>query len=78
MFVPDEACNPTVARWYALKVRTRSEVIASNAVRGRGYDAMLPVWTERRKYSDRIKQVETAVFPGYLFCKFPLPTKPRF
>jgi transcription antitermination factor NusG len=75
MFVPDEGCNPTIARWYALKVRTRSEVSASNAVRGRGYDALLPVRTERRKYSDRIKPVETAIFPGYLFCKFAIANK---
>jgi transcription antitermination factor NusG len=40
------------------------------ALRARGFDPYCPIREERRRYSDRMKLVETAVFPGYLFCKF--------
>ncbi len=56
--------------WYALKVRTRSEDIAGVALRNRGYEMFTPTYRERRKYSDRMKVIETAAFPGYIFCRF--------
>jgi transcription antitermination factor NusG len=61
--------------WYALKVRTRSELLAASALRDRGYEPFSPVRTERRKYSDRIKHAEISIFPGYVFCKFGLENK---
>jgi transcription antitermination factor NusG len=59
-----------VLKWYALKVRTRPEDIAAMALRNRGYEPFSPTYPERRKYTDRMKVVETAVFPGYIFCRF--------
>jgi transcription termination/antitermination protein NusG len=56
--------------WYALKVRTGSEPVAAAGLANRGYEAFLPVYTERRRYSDRLKTVERPAFPGYLFCRF--------
>lgn len=56
--------------WFALKVRTRSEHLVSSALRGRGYDPFLPTYLDCRQYSDRIKKVQTALFPGYIFCRF--------
>lgn len=56
--------------WYALKVHTRSEPIAAAALTNRGYELFAPAFRERRKYSDRMKVVEKAAFPGYLFCRF--------
>jgi transcription antitermination factor NusG len=56
--------------WYALKVRTRSESVAALALQNRGYVSYSPVYQERRRYSDRMKAVETAAFPGYIFCRF--------
>jgi hypothetical protein len=50
--------------WYALKVRTRSERVAVNALRNRGYEPFCPMYPERRRYSDRIKVVENVAFPG--------------
>src|SRR5262249_27136313 len=34
------------------------------------YECFLPLYTSRRRWSDRIKQVELALFPGYVFCRF--------
>ena len=56
--------------WYALKVRTGGELSAVRALQSRGYDPFCPTEKERRRYSDRMKVVETAVFPGYIFCRF--------
>lgn len=67
----DSHSNP----WYALKVRTRSEPVAATALRNRGYDPFCPIYTQRRRYCDRTKIVENAVFPGYPFCRFNLQKK---
>ena len=56
--------------WFALKVRTRSETLAASLLRTRGYDPFCPVYIERRRYCDRMKNVENPVFPGYVFCRF--------
>ncbi len=61
--------------WYALKVHTRSEDIAALALSNAGYEMFAPVYRERRKYSDRMKSVETAAFPGYIFCRFDAQNK---
>ncbi len=67
----------TDAAWFALHVRAKSEPLVSSVLRRKGFQTFSPVYLERRKYSDRIKQVETALFPGYVFCRFapadPLP-----
>jgi transcriptional antiterminator NusG len=56
--------------WFALQVRTRYEVGVANFLHGMGYDAFLPLYKCRKTWSDRIKNVETPLFPGYLFCRF--------
>ncbi|MGI8958249.1 MAG: transcription termination/antitermination protein NusG [Bryobacteraceae bacterium] len=61
--------------WYALKVRTRSELLALEGLRNKGYEPFCPTYRERRRYSDRMKVVENVAFPGYLFCRFDLRKK---
>ena len=60
----------TTAQWYALQIQSRLGNIASSALRGKGYDEFLPLYTSRRRWSDRVKQIELPLFPGYLFCRF--------
>jgi transcription antitermination factor NusG len=36
----------------------------------RGYERFVPCFLDRRRWSDRIKQVEQPLFPGYVFCRF--------
>ena len=67
--------GPQFPAWYALKVRTGGEFAAVAALRSRGFDPYCPTQKERRRYSDRMKVVETAVFPGYAFCKFDVQKK---
>ncbi len=58
------------AAWYALTVRPRHERIAAQNLRTRGFQEFLPVYRARRQWSDRIKELEVQLFPGYVFCRF--------
>jgi len=36
----------------------------------RGYESFLPLYKCRRRWSDRSKEIELPLFPGYVFCQF--------
>jgi transcription antitermination factor NusG len=56
--------------WYALRVRSRLEYTIATHLQGRDYEWFLPVYSCRRRWSDRIKEIELPLFPGYVFCRF--------
>lgn len=56
--------------WFALNTKFRYEDFVATHLRGKGYEVFLPVYTARRRWSDRVKEVEVPLFPGYLFCRF--------
>jgi transcription antitermination factor NusG len=56
-------------RWYAFSVIPRKEKVTSQTLRAKGYEEFLPLYTEKRPWSDRIKAVELPLFPGYVFCR---------
>ena len=56
--------------WYALQLRTRFEKVVAMHLRGKGYEEFLPTYTSRRHWSDRVREIELPLFPGYIFCKF--------
>jgi transcription antitermination factor NusG len=56
--------------WFALQTRCRYENFVANHLRGSGYELFLPVYKCRRHWSDRIKEFELPLFPGYVFCRF--------
>jgi transcription antitermination factor NusG len=59
-----------IFRWYALQIRSRWEVNTAELLRGKGLETLLPTYTTKRKWSDRLKVVESPLFPGYVFCRF--------
>jgi transcription antitermination factor NusG len=63
-----ETCN--VFPWFALQVRTRQEASVAQQLNGQGYERFLPLYKVRKRWSDRIKEVNAPLFPGYLFCRF--------
>jgi transcription antitermination factor NusG len=67
---PTEESGGTQYPWYALRVRARYEKSVAALLRGKGYDPLLPLYTCKRRWSDRFKQMELPLFPGYLFCRF--------
>jgi transcription antitermination factor NusG len=56
--------------WYAVHVRSRFEYATSSALRDRGYESFLPVYRSKRAWSDRVKELDMPLFPGYVFCRF--------
>ena len=63
-------CQMVNSGWYGVRVRAKSESQVSNALSARGFKAFLPTQHVRRRWSDRVKNVEVPLFPGYLFCRF--------
>ena len=51
-------------------MRSRYERIVATFLKNQGYKWFLPLYKARRRWSDRIKEVEAPLFPGYLFCRF--------
>jgi transcription antitermination factor NusG len=58
-------------RWYALEVRRRCEKNTAALLAAKGFDDYLPVYQPRHRWKHRVADVQLALFPGYLFCKFP-------
>ena len=59
-----------ISRWYALYVRPHYEKIVASQLSGRGYEVYLPTYQSRRRWSDRMKNIEVPLFSGYTFCRF--------
>jgi len=55
--------------WFALMVRTGREKTATLQLENAGYECFLPVSKFIRRWSDRMKEIEVPLFPGYLFCR---------
>jgi transcription antitermination factor NusG len=56
--------------WFALQIRMRHEISVADHLQGKGYEWFLPLYKARRRWSDRVKEVSSPLFPGYLFCRF--------
>jgi transcription antitermination factor NusG len=56
--------------WYALQVRSRRENLVAAHMSGQGIECFLPLYKSVRRWSDRLKELEQPLFPGYLFCRF--------
>jgi len=57
-------------QWFALHVNVRRERMAADALRGKGFEEFLPLCRTRRRWSDRVKELEVPLFSRYLFCRF--------
>ena len=62
--------RPEVFPWYAIQIQSRLGSLASATLRGKGYEEFLPLYRARHRWSDRNKELELPLFPGYLFCRF--------
>jgi len=56
--------------WFAVVVRSRWERSAASSLATRECESLLPVFKQRRRWSDRWKELELPLFPGYIFCRF--------
>lgn len=60
----------TTHAWYAIRVRSKFEQGVAASLTGKGYEKYLPLYRSRRQWSDRMKDLDLPLFPGYLFCRF--------
>ena len=58
--------------WYALRVKSQHENTVACHLHARGFESFLPLYKCRRRWSDRFKEIELPLFPGYVFCQFNL------
>jgi transcription antitermination factor NusG len=61
--------HTTTFPWYALQVASRCEKAVASGLALRGYNEFLPLFRSRRKWSDRLQDVDLPLFPGYVFCQ---------
>ena len=64
-------------QWYALYVNVRREKVTAAALHNRGFEKFLPFGRTRRRWSDRIKELEVPLFSRYLFCRFNVQERHR-
>jgi transcription antitermination factor NusG len=55
--------------WYAVRVRPRYEKRVAVSLESKGIHTLLPLYVSRRRWCDRVKQIELPLFDGYLFCQ---------
>ena len=55
--------------WYAVCTRHQHERIAARILECKGFEVFLPLYQERRRWKDRIKEIDVPLFPGYLFIR---------
>ena len=58
--------------WVALQVRPKSEKLVAIALDSKGIEVFLPLYSARRQWSDRVKELQLPLFDGYVFCKLNL------
>ena len=55
--------------WYAVKTKTKKELLAKDYYSAIGIEAYVPTYTTKRVWSDRVKKIKVSAIPGYLFFK---------
>ena len=55
--------------WFVIWVESRAEKKVEKRIAALGLDSWLPIIKERHRWSDRWREVECPLFPGYLFAK---------
>ncbi len=57
------------SHWYAIYVRSRFERTVGRLLAEKSYEQFVPMYRCRRRWSDRVKEVELPLFPNYAFCR---------
>lgn len=63
--------------WYALYTCPRHERCVARQIEERSISCFLPVYRSLRRWKDRRKELELALFPGYVFVRFALKDRLR-
>lgn len=66
---------PQLPQWFAVTVKPNHEKAAAQSLECKGWEVFLPLCRARRRWSDRVKELELPLFAGYVFCRFLRPDK---
>lgn len=72
---PESYPTPPLSHWHVAMVRTCCERKAENCIARLGIESWVPVQTERRVWSDRIKKVDNVIIPSMCFFHLACNTK---
>ena len=61
--------------WFAVQTKTTHEKRVAYLLNYQAYECFLPLYKSRRCWSDRTKEVQLPLFPGYMFCRFNVHTR---
>ena len=61
-------------KWYAVATRYQHEKTAAQILEYKQFEVFLPLYKVRRRWVDRVKEISTPLFPGYLFVREGLGT----
>ncbi len=56
--------------WFALRVKPNHEKRVSELINYQGLEEFLPLYRVRRKWAQRMQNIDTPLFPGYVFSRF--------
>ena len=56
-------------RWLAVYTRGRHESVVAEQFQQKGLEALLPKYRRLSRWSDRIRRIETPLFPSYVFVR---------
>jgi transcription antitermination factor NusG len=70
-----ESVTTPAQQWYALAVKPRHDRAVSGALEHKGYQTLVPLYKKRHRYSERTRESELPLFPGYIFCRFNSSTR---
>jgi transcription antitermination factor NusG len=65
------------ALWYAVYTCSRHEKVVAKQLEDRQIETFLPLHRTWRRWKDRRKQVELALFPSYVFVRIPAQARLR-
>jgi transcription antitermination factor NusG len=60
----------TAIPWFALQTKARNEKQVERLLTHKGYECCLPMYRQKRRWSDRVIEIELPLFPMYVFCRF--------
>ena len=58
------------SQWYAIRVKSNREWVATEALRGKDYEVFLPVYHDSRNRNGHKRSIEVPLFSGYVFGRF--------
>jgi transcription antitermination factor NusG len=64
-------------RWFAVTVKPQHERATAEQLQAKALEAYVPLYRDRRRWSDRVKTIEVPLFLRYVFCRFDCEDRAR-